>query len=163
MVLQKNCKTINVRLDRRCDTGQLNDFCECLKNFSRFNIPYLQIRNMCYNDICWLAGGSIRLSINTINQVIRCWYHKVKNAGVAQLVEQLICNQQVGGSNPSTSSTSKEARCVPLPARRGKLHIRSLLFPFRVTNASLVCDARNGGRGLNRIWGISRVAKGDRL
>ena len=28
------------------------------------------------------------------------------HAGVAQLVEQLICNQQVGGSNPSTSSTS---------------------------------------------------------
>ena len=28
-------------------------------------------------------------------------------AGVAQLVEQLICNQQVGGSNPSTSSTIK--------------------------------------------------------
>ena len=30
--------------------------------------------------------------------VMRC-------AGVAQSVEQLICNQQVGGSNPSTSST----------------------------------------------------------
>ncbi len=28
------------------------------------------------------------------------------HAGVAQLVEQLICNQQVGGSNPSTSSTA---------------------------------------------------------
>ena len=27
-----------------------------------------------------------------------------KCAGVAQLAEQLICNQQVGGSNPSTSS-----------------------------------------------------------
>ena len=27
-------------------------------------------------------------------------------AGVAQLVEQLICNQQVGGSSPSTSSTA---------------------------------------------------------
>ena len=26
-------------------------------------------------------------------------------AGLAQLVEQLICNQQVGGSSPSTSST----------------------------------------------------------
>ena len=26
------------------------------------------------------------------------------DAGVAQLVEQLICNQQVGGSSPSTSS-----------------------------------------------------------
>ena len=30
--------------------------------------------------------------------------HAVGTAGVAQLVEQLICNQQVGGSNPSTSS-----------------------------------------------------------
>ena len=29
---------------------------------------------------------------------------KAKFAGVAQLVEQLICNQQVGGSSPSTSS-----------------------------------------------------------
>ena len=29
----------------------------------------------------------------------------VTSAGVAQLVEQLICNQQVGGSSPSTSST----------------------------------------------------------
>ncbi len=28
-------------------------------------------------------------------------------AGVAQLVVQLICNQQVGGSNPSTSSIKK--------------------------------------------------------
>jgi hypothetical protein len=27
-----------------------------------------------------------------------------ENAGVAQLVEQLICNQPVGGSNPFTSS-----------------------------------------------------------
>ena len=30
-----------------------------------------------------------------------------KCAGVAQLAEQLICNQQVGGSNPSTSSTTQ--------------------------------------------------------
>ena len=28
----------------------------------------------------------------------------MRDAGVAQLVEQLICNQQVGGSSPSTSS-----------------------------------------------------------
>ena len=28
----------------------------------------------------------------------------LKHAGVAQSVEQLICNQQVGGSSPSTSS-----------------------------------------------------------
>ena len=30
-------------------------------------------------------------------------------AGIAQSVEQLICNQQVGGSSPSTSSTSTQA------------------------------------------------------
>ena len=30
--------------------------------------------------------------------------HSKQDAGVAQLVEQLICNQQVGGSSPSTSS-----------------------------------------------------------
>ena len=30
---------------------------------------------------------------------------KLEYAGIAQLVEQLICNQQVGGSSPSTSST----------------------------------------------------------
>ena len=36
----------------------------------------------------------------SISVYIRLCYH----AGVAQLAEQLICNQQVGGSNPSTSS-----------------------------------------------------------
>ena len=38
----------------------------------------------------WLVSGKINPAVGT--------------AGVAQLVEQLICNQQVGGSNPSTSS-----------------------------------------------------------
>ena len=33
----------------------------------------------------------------------------LSHAGVAQLVEQLICNQQVGGSNPSTSSTLRRS------------------------------------------------------
>ena len=31
---------------------------------------------------------------------------ELEYAGIAQLVEQLICNQQVGGSSPSTSSNS---------------------------------------------------------
>ncbi|MEY2540636.1 MAG: hypothetical protein QOI22_238 [Verrucomicrobiota bacterium] len=30
------------------------------------------------------------------------------NAGIAQLVEQLICNQQVVGSNPSAGSIVKQ-------------------------------------------------------
>ena len=36
-----------------------------------------------------------------------CYYNRAGwfRAGVAQSVEQLICNQQVGGSSPSTSST----------------------------------------------------------
>ena len=34
-------------------------------------------------------------------------------AGVAQLVEQLICNQQVGGSNPSTSSNATTYGGIP--------------------------------------------------
>ena len=37
-------------------------------------------------------------------------------AGVAQLVEQLTCNQQVGGSNPSTSSIFK-GRTTVLPLK----------------------------------------------
>ncbi len=36
-------------------------------------------------------------------------FRRLKNAGVAQLVEQLICNQQVGGSSPSTSSSVYES------------------------------------------------------
>ena len=39
-------------------------------------------------------------------------------AGVAQPVEQLICNQQVGGSNPSTSSTSPRRPDRSLPRKR---------------------------------------------
>ena len=34
----------------------------------------------------------------------KCWYNYKVNAGVAQLVEQLIRNQQVVGSSPIFSS-----------------------------------------------------------
>ena len=37
----------------------------------------------------------------------------MRHAGVAQLVEQLICNQQVGGSSPSTSSSATEYGGIP--------------------------------------------------
>ena len=39
-----------------------------------------------------------------INELNRAAAQLGTRAGVAQLVEQLICNQQVGGSSPSTSS-----------------------------------------------------------
>ena len=41
-----------------------------------------------------------------------CSHH---DAGVAQLVEQLICNQQVRGSNPFTSSTNSRKRVFFIP------------------------------------------------
>ena len=42
-----------------------------------------------------------------------CYSHHY--AGVAQLVEQLICNQQVAGSSPITSSKNRaSSSCLPL-------------------------------------------------
>ena len=41
-------------------------------------------------------------------------------AGVAQLVEQLICNQQVGGSSPSTSFITPHQRIIWENSRAAK-------------------------------------------
>ena len=61
------------------------------------------------------------------------------NAGVAQLVEQLICNQQVGGSNPSTSSIVG-ADFVSRAASQARRLVHCVAPPLNITNASLVCD-----------------------
>jgi hypothetical protein len=49
------------------------------------------------------AGISMGAACNlsTLSAIL-CWF---ESAGVAQLVEHLICNQRVGGSIPSASST----------------------------------------------------------
>ena len=47
-------------------------------------------------------------------------------AGIAQLVEQLICNQQVGGSNPSASSR----KINPIITESGFLFLFSYIFDF---------------------------------
>ena len=39
-----------------------------------------------------------------LQHIARVRLFRNNNAGVAQLVEQLICNQQVAGSNPAASS-----------------------------------------------------------
>ena len=50
-----------------------------------------------------LAGSAARLQFSCLI----CYSCLVLNeAGVAQLVEHLICNQRVGGSIPSASSTN---------------------------------------------------------
>ena len=51
-------------------------------------------------------------------------------AGVAQSVEQLICNQQVGGSNPSTSSNGG------VPERPKGADCKSVVSDFDGSNPS---------------------------
>ena len=53
-------------------------------------------------------------------------------AGVAQLVEQLICNQQVGGSNPSTSST--QSSYGGIPERPNGADCKSVVYDFHGSN-----------------------------
>jgi hypothetical protein len=45
-----------------------------------------------------------------VSRSIRSLQHR---AGVAQLVEHLICNQRVGGSNPSASSIKMQGLLIP--------------------------------------------------
>jgi hypothetical protein len=53
-------------------------------------------------------------------------------AGVAQLVEQLICNQQVGGSNPSTSSTFSQLNTEEYPSGQRGQTVNLLASPSMV-------------------------------
>ena len=59
------------------------------------------------------------------------WYiiQARKNAGVAQLVEQLICNQQVGGSSPSTSSISAKFNMGDFPSGQRGQTVNLLAMP----------------------------------
>ena len=56
----------------------------------------------------------------------------VGTAGVAQLVEQLICNQQVGGSNPSTSSTISYLEEFPSGQRGQTVNLLSTTSVVRI-------------------------------
>ena len=104
----------------------------------KFGISIDRVENLCYTISC-------------------CWT-EAADAGVAQPVEQLICNQQVGGSNPSTSSTisyleefpsgqrgqtvnllrfASVVRIHPPPPRRRVLHIvRDDVFFFKANAIS---------------------------
>ena len=55
----------------------------------------------------------MRLRIATIAASLRFVF---ANAGIAQLVEQLICNQQVVGSNPTAGSITSSVATVDLGA-----------------------------------------------
>ena len=53
-------------------------------------------------------------------------------AGVAQLVEQLICNQQVGGSSPSTSSKQLHMGAFPSGQRGQTVNLLSTTSVVRI-------------------------------
>ena len=64
------------------------------------------IRSMQLKKLYYLSFFSPFLQLCARCILRRCIGHTTKTqyAGIAQSVEQLICNQQVGGSSPSTSS-----------------------------------------------------------
>ena len=51
---------------------------------------------------CQLRGNYV--TVNVAPNMVFILDLRTKNAGLAQLVEQLICNQQVAGSSPIASS-----------------------------------------------------------
>ena len=55
-------------------------------------------------------------------------------AGIAQPVEQLICNQQVGGSNPSTSSNATRTSYGGIPERPKGADCKSVVTDFAGPN-----------------------------
>ena len=55
-----------------------------------------------------------------------------RDAGVAQLVEQLICNQQVGGSSPSTSSRKFHTEEFPSGQRGQTVNLLSTTSVVRI-------------------------------
>ena len=61
----------------------------------------------------------------------------IKNAGVAQLAEQLICNQQVVGSSPITGSTTKSISYGQIPERPNGSDCKSDVFDFGGSNPPL--------------------------
>ena len=65
------------------------------------------------------------------------YYAGVSDAGVAQLVEQLICNQQGGGSSPSTSSTKNSPNQIEygrVPERPKGTDCKSVVSDFGGSN-----------------------------
>ncbi len=82
-------------------------------------------------------------------------------ACVAQLVEQLICNQQVGGSNPSTSSTRRKLRlvCDDFFCKKLKViaHIAPLLLVIpKKPSLRLTCSVVNALATVRFCFGLFR-------
>ncbi len=72
------------------------------------------------NEIAWRAVAAVKVPKafpgmavgknppNPVDKYAKNGIILFRHAGVAQLVEQLTCNQQVGGSSPLAGSTKKQ-------------------------------------------------------
>ena len=75
-------------------------------------------------------------------------------AGVAQLVEQLICNQQVGGSNPFAGSFSADGKIVR-SSLQGKVTMRGEMAEWLKA-----ADCKSADECLRRFESFSPHAAG---
>ena len=80
------------------------------------------------------------------------YYFGTKNAGVAQLVEQLICNQQVGGSSPSTSSISAKLNKGDFPSGQRGQTVNLLAKPSVVRIHHLPPSKKDTQEGVFFVW-----------
>ncbi len=80
-------------------------------------------------------------------------------AGVAQLVEQLICNQQVGGSSPSTSSNATQLNMGEFPSGQRGQTVNLLLFSFDGPNPSSPTKTKTSPIGLVFCFGKRVVSR----
>ena len=89
-----------------------------------------------------------------------CWSHFSKYADMAQLAEQLICNQQVNGSSPFIGfmdgfPSGQRGQTVNLLAPPSK--VRILLHPLRIKRCNLIRRMKNSlsGKRITRggaVW-----------
>src|SRR5882724_6140895 len=93
-------------LDGLREAGVSHGSNHCLRGMAMLK---LALRRTLRGHCCASCGGAYREQIAV-------------RAGVAQLVEHLICNQRVGGSSPFASSSSS--------GRKRKTDLVVLLLPF---------------------------------
>ena len=113
---------------------------ETLVRSTRYR-PYNKMVCPFGQTFCFLICGNARNAVLSVVRVRRENFlprqRFIKNAGVAQLAEQLICNQQVVGSSPITGSTPTTISYGQIPERPNGSDCKSDVFDFGGSNPPL--------------------------